>query len=789
MSTPLPNPSTLLSGLFTLDRTLAEFDSARANAKYSASSSDGKVTVVVNGLLRVDSISIVETELALGATALAAKVKTAANAAITAADTAGAAALKTLASTLSLPGLPSFGSVIPDYPDFNITANSITAQILANNPCMTGATFECRVGPVVAVIDAHRHVVTLTFDSPLPVSASYLAMRARHAINCAEDDATERPEINPIPPIIESLGLQDLVIYAKGELKLNDRVRVKSVNCQNWGAIGNAGTVQTNIGVDAEVGKVLSRAKVIVRDKGKVHGFLRTSDVFENHEDTEIEGPIDEHATVVLPDLLLNVPFPTVTVGTIELEPSQQQTAAPGYYNKLHAKANAQVFLSAGTYYFNEFLLEPGAKIWLNQTSGPAVIWVKTSFTHRGSVQVSGGAFPRLFIGYLGTSTAVVESKFYGTLSAPNAKISVSTIQSHEGAFHGKNVEVQPDTHICHHPFELRYDELPGTVPPGGLPPPAVDLGFETANGWSSPQALLTSVQNPVTQGARSLRITNVAGTTDVVSANFSAALAPQGCTRLIVDLWVPGNQPNPTFFGNLQVLISVPSAGVNAVNLGTLGLTGKPTNKFSQFEFALPAAVRTALDGNASDVSLKLVLSINANSGPWYIDNIRFLLPSAPLSSLDPILSFEDGTKWSSTQTTLTTSTQFKTHLQKSLRVTTAPGWTQITSVPFPTDPLSAPLGRFRVDLRKPLPQPNASWHGQFQLQIDVPSAGISNATTSTVALTPLAGNTFVTIELALPTTVAPVVNGDYGDMTLKLILNVTANSGPWHLDNIRFL
>lgn len=789
MATPLPNPNSLLSAIVNLERTLATFESGRVTATFAASSADGKVSAVVNGILRVVSISIDPTQLSLTPAALAAKVKDVVNAALASADASTAAAIKAFAGSLALPGLPAFGAPPPDYPDFAFTADSITSQILANNPCNSPGVFECRIGPVHAVVNAHRRIVTLTFDAPLPASAAYLGARAKEAINCAEDGATERPDITPEGPIGTSRGLQDLVIYAKGLLKLNDRAKVKGQGCTGWGTIGNAGTTETNIGVEAETGSILSRAKVVVRDRGKVHGFVRTTNILEKHNQTQIDGPEEQNATVVLPDLVLNVTFPSSSIGTIELEPGQQQTAAPGYYNKLHPKQNAQVFLSSGKYYFNEVFLEPGSKVWINAANGPVVIWVKNGFTFRGSFLATGGGFPRVFAGYLGTSMAVVESSFQGTLSAPNAKISVSTVQNHEGAFHGKDVEVQPDIQICHRPFELRYEELPGLVPPGGLPPPTVDLGFENIAGWSSPQAVLSSVQNPVTQGTRSLQIATAPGATDVVSANFSADLAPQGATRLMIDLWVPANQPNPTFFGNLSAVISVPSRGVNNVSLGTIALTPRPTNQFNQFEFALPSAVRTALDATATDVSVKIVMSVNAGSGPWYIDNVRFLLPPPPLSSLDATLSFEDLTKWTCAQTTLSSSTTTKTHLTKSLRVATAPGWHQIVSQPFGSSPLSAPLGKFRMDLRKPANQPNPSWHGQFQLQIDVPSAGISNATTAAVELKPLAADVFSLIELALPATVVNVINGDYSDLKLKLVMNVTANSGPWHLDNIRFV
>jgi len=296
-------------------------------------------------------------------------------------------------------------------------------------------------------------------------------------------------------------------------------------------------------------------------------------------------------------------------------------------------------------------------------------------------------------------------------------------------------------------------------------------------------------VQNPVTQAARSLQISNVPGLVEVVSANFSADLAPNGATRVIVDLWVPANQPNPTAVGTFSLVISAPSAGVNAVNLGTIALTSLPRNQFNQLELALPAAVRSALDSTRSDVSLKLSLNITANSGPWYIDNVRFLLPSPPLTTLDPILSFEDQTRWSCAQTALSTSTTNKTNLTRSLRVVSAPGRIEIVSVAFASGALSAPTGKVRIDLWVPSAQAGSSWHGQFQMIFDAPSAGVTAAATALVELTPLPVDRFSTVELALPDNVKNVINGEYSDVKIKLVLNVVTNSGPHHLDFIRFL
>ena len=112
-----------------------------------------------------------------------------------------------------------------------------------------------------------------------------------------------------------------------------------------------------------------------------------------------------------------------------------------------------------------------------------------------------------------------------------------------------------------------------------------------------------------------------------------------------------------------------------------------------------------------------------------------------------------------------------------------------QIISVPFASGALSAPTGKFKIDIWVPSNQANSGWHGQFQLFVDAPSAGLSNGATALFELTPLPTNQFSTVELALPSNVLSVINGEYSDVKLKLSLNAVATSGPWVFDNIRFV
>jgi DNA-binding protein YbaB len=779
----------LLTGLLSLDQTVANYEAARASARYTAHSTDSTISATVDGLGQVVALTIDQSLSSLAATELSNRIRTVINSAIDAASTATAVTVGAFASGLSLPGLPAHGQPAPDYSDFAALINQLTTQILANFPCESTDVFSCEYKAVKTTVDAQRRLVELVIRAPMPEFMLDLATQIVKSLNCAIDESTERPDDThgTTVGIIDSKGFKDLVLYANGTLKLDDRAHVLGPSCVGFGAVANAGSTETNIGVEADVGSITSSAKVVVRDRGRVHGYILSASNVEQHTDNQIDGPIVENGIVILPTLALNVTFPSVMQGTIELEPGQQQTALPGYYNQCHPKQNAQVFLSSGVYYFNTFQLEPDSRVWINASNGPVVIYVKTAFFFRGAFLDPLGGFPRVFVGYLGTDLAPVDRAFRGTLSAPNAKINLATIPNpgYEGAFHAKDIEVQPDSRICFRPFELLYSELPGQTPQTN---PSVDLGFESVAGWSGTGATLTSVANPVTQGAKSLQVTNVTGTVTIQSAAFGSNLVGAGSTRVLMDVWVPTNQPNPTNWGTLNVSISIPSAGLTNVSLGTLSITGKPQNQFSPFDCALPANVVSALSTARTDISLRIQLQITAGSGPWYLDNVRFLPPAAP-PSLDPIFSFEDLSKWSSSQVTLALATDRKTHLQKSLRFANVPSWIQITSVPFNCEPINATQGKLRVDLWIPTTQPNPSWFGQLQTFVNIPSAGLANVSIGTVQLTGLAKGQFTALEFTLPANVKTAINGTFSDTQIVLMFNLPAGPGPYYLDNIRFV
>jgi len=147
-------------------------------------------------------------------------------------------------------------------------------------------------------------------------------------------------------------------------------------------------------------------------------------------------------------------------------------------------------------------------------------------------------------------------------------------------------------------------------------------FGFEDVGRWSSTQAVLSLVTSPLTQGCGALGIEgqnymSVAGNT------FTTQGLAVG-TQASVDLFIPGNQPNPFWLGALQMFLSCPSGAVNNQYIGQVELTGKPQNSYSTLRFPLSSAVRANLTRNLTDCSFTFGLNVNPTGRKWLLDKLR---------------------------------------------------------------------------------------------------------------------------------------------------------------------
>ena len=157
----------------------------------------------------------------------------------------------------------------------------------------------------------------------------------------------------------------------------------------------------------------------------------------------------------------------------------------------------------------------------------------------------------------------------------------------------------------------------------GTATPLANLLGFETTQYWTSPQAPLSITGSRKTQGCFALQVGG-SGFRTVQSAPFRTPLA--GVTSTIaVDVFVPANQPNPSWLGAVQLYLNCPSANVFNSFIGQVELTGKPQGAFSTATFTLPPSLVAALNTAHDDCSFSLAVNMSQTSEPPVLDNLRF--------------------------------------------------------------------------------------------------------------------------------------------------------------------
>jgi DNA-binding protein YbaB len=474
MATPLPTLSSLLGPLNTLQRAISDFEASLIGSTITRKSSDNKVTVVADGQGRVVSITIDVSLVSAGDNvALANTVKSVANSALAAAIAQSAAKAVTFASGLALPGLPAYGAPQPDFVGFGPAVTLVTQTALDNNPCNKARTFQCNSGPAHATVDSDRRIVTLLIDAPLPEplaeKVSFLQASLVDAINCAIGQATNPPaDIHDgVGGIVDrTFGFENLVLYANGAINTGPSLQVLGVGCQGFGTMGNAGSQGTTLGQSSNFGSIVSRAPVIIGSLTHVHGLLQTESVLVADSTVVIDGPTTQNTAVVLPVLQLSANFPTTVENPISLGTNVHASAPPAYYRSITLGGGSQLTLTAGVYFTDALNLATNSKIIVDATNGPVVFWVKNSFTFKGAFVDKAGVFPRIWVGYLGTTGVTLETPYQGSLVAPNAQITLPTVGApkHVGSFHALHLQVGPSQTICHHPFEIPFQNIPGRV-------------------------------------------------------------------------------------------------------------------------------------------------------------------------------------------------------------------------------------------------------------------------------------------------------------------------------------
>jgi hypothetical protein len=150
-------------------------------------------------------------------------------------------------------------------------------------------------------------------------------------------------------------------------------------------------------------------------------------------------------------------------------------------------------------------------------------------------------------------------------------------------------------------------------------------------------------------------------------------------------------------------------------------------------------------------------------------------------------LFGFEDASKWSSPQATLSNQLSPKTGGTYSLNVA-GKGWREISSIAFSTRTLQGVTSKLAYDVYIPTQQSNKSWLGQTLLFANCPSAGIHNVPIgASVELTGKPLGKFATAQFAVPSNVKQAMLASRSDFSFKIVIN--ANDPGYVLDTMRFV
>jgi len=183
---------------------------------------------------------------------------------------------------------------------------------------------------------------------------------------------------------------------------------------------------------------------------------------------------------------------------------------------------------------------------------------------------------------------------------------------------------------------------------------------------------------------------------------------------------------------------------------------------------------------------------TVTVVSGEEASRTFSFLLtPPSDQFPLTDVLGFEAlecpglGPLWEIPSATLASSS---VRVQGQAAVSVLGGGNSVlTSIALPKFPVSQ--NQVRLAVRLPTAQPNPYWFGTIGLQLSAPSVGLLDVFVGTVQLTGLPKGTFKDVTFTLPNAVYAALQGDFDDLSVRLIFNLPAGvTQPLLVDNLRF-
>lgn len=296
-------------------------------------------------------------------------------------------------------------------------------------------------------------------------------------------------------PVPKFADLQSIPLVAGESLDLEAFTQVRSAS-GSWGTVSNSGNAPMTFEPDVKVGSIISAGDIVLNHRVKVFGDVFTNGALVQNqlEGVELNGGEHTHENMTFVQNPYKVGFPQLGFTEKNVMNNSTQSAEPGAFSRLWVYSGSTLQLTTGTYYIQDFGIEPSAKVMLNQENGPVRLNIKGQFLYHGDVTTTDDSFPNLIVNYMGNQPLTLETSFRGKVLAPYTLLEFATTSSaHQGWFFAKNIIVRPNAVVRHRWTTSMIDKITisDSTPCMGQP---ITVEAVLAYGMSAPQVSIGGI-------------------------------------------------------------------------------------------------------------------------------------------------------------------------------------------------------------------------------------------------------------------------------------------------------
>lgn len=261
--------------------------------------------------------------------------------------------------------------------------------------------------------------------------------------------------------IPEGTAIADVMLSATNAVTIDDRSTLgESGKLSHLGSLGPA-RLEFGAQVNAHTNVSSIGGVDFLRSQSHVYGSVRTSGTVTQQDNVSVDGGITTGVPIAPVSTTWTVDWPTGVTRDISRAPDSPATRlVPGAWDSIQIFSRAGIQFESGVYFVNSLVVEPQAKIYIDASAGPVILYVRDTLRLNVGLTYVGGTAGQVLFGYAGNQQAYFEEAVVASVVAPNSVIELrrpASGRAHAGSFFGKDVHVNSDATVRHLPLDWTF--------------------------------------------------------------------------------------------------------------------------------------------------------------------------------------------------------------------------------------------------------------------------------------------------------------------------------------------